>query len=233
MTIQSPGYKPIFDNAVYVKDKEITEDGQQMLLKCLILPKKYTAATEDQVVEYLRQKAGELAGASLALPDGCVSHKSLLEKVIQDLPEEIKTDLRTGDEPCIKFVRRHTPAPVLEDGESPDQYLHIRYGLLPAELITENQEGGAITDAGWYDTALSHDSLREMGLGERWHMEIWLYNGALPEKAEMDTLLKHGTYGSKTLDISRIHYNPEEVREVIEAIYTGLSKPEPTPSTSQ
>lgn len=218
-------YAPIFDKAVYVIDSEAESDAGKVTVKSLVLPKRYVEPTEDGVVAYLQQKATSLdAAASLVIPDSVRrGGKNLLEEMIMTLPNEVRGHLKSGYKNCMEFVRNHTLAPAVQVG---DQYIFVRFGMLTEELHRANKEAGQIIGAAWYDAALSDKELRDHGLGERWNMKILLADGKLPDRNEMNILLKHGVHGSATLEISRVKYPHDQVREVIDFVYDNFSTTE-------
>jgi len=236
MAIELPGYNQIIANAVYAK--HITTEGSspegngqshKVLIKAVLLPRRFTEATEDQVVEYFLEKIREVGGAaSLILPNGQrpAEGKTELEVAIMALPDPMRRQIVSEEKDILGFVRLNTPAPAIKDGQSPNQYLFVKYGLIPESIISESERHGSMKDPRWYNTAFDDEKLRRQGLGQRWQMKVLLSNGNLPERADIDVLLKHGTHSSKTLDISRMNYDPKEVCEVTDAVYAGLSTPE-------
>lgn len=233
MAIQLPGYEEIFANEVYGRNVGFTPEregnGKQDVLREVILLNRYTEASEDQVVEYLRQKTEEVEStAALILPSGVESEgKNILESALIALPPTARRHIRTGFDDCIRFVRQNTPAPYIEEGELPDKFIYVGYGLIPLETIKANEERGNVEKAGWYRAALSHEPLIRAGMGERWNMKLLLtQNDELPNRAELDILLKHGAHESRTLSINRTNYPIEQVRNVANAIYEGLFPPQ-------
>jgi hypothetical protein len=224
MKIELPDYKTVFENQVYARDFEIPTPKGAINLRGIVLLKRYIEATENQVVEYLRKKAEQLQGAAaLILPQGVVrKDKSGLEKAIMALPDKVVRDIKSGDEECIRFLRGHTQAPNVEN---PGQYLHIKYGILTVDMVKANQERGTIQEPAWYNIALEHDELQENGLGKLWTVQLLLSEGNLPEKSDIDIMLKHRVHGSKTLEISRVQYDIKQVQGVIDAVYSGLNTP--------
>jgi len=224
---RNSSYKSVLDNTVYAKCKiAIINDDKKVVLSCIILPKRYILPTEDQVIEYLQQKV-KYVEDSIAwhlLGGSHVSEKTSLERAIIDLPIQLRKDLGRGEEECMKFVRSHTPAPALSDEEPSLQYMYIKYGLIPNEIIIKKRRD--INNSHWYESALSQEILRENGLGERWIMRILLDEGSLPERSEIDTLLNHGTSRSQTLYISQDYYSTREVEEVMDFVYEYLPLPE-------
>ncbi len=225
-------YELLFDGQkpVYRRLVEFGGDGSSLMVAQVVLPKRYAEATEDQVVEYLQTKAKDLApAAKLFLPgaSSVVPGKSLLEQLIMNLPDEIIRAIVRGDEDYMKFVRSHTMAPAIEEGESPPSYVYVRYGMVPAHVIADNEKTadgkpGPAKEPEWYDAVLSHSKLRENGFGELWNVRLLLNNGVLPDRAEMEILLKHGTYSSRTFDVSRVHYNENEMRTILDLAYDIL-----------
>lgn len=118
----------------------------------------------------------------------------------------------------------NTSAVRLNPGEMPGQYLNVEYGIIPDKVIQDNGEGISSLGAEWYSLALSHQELREAGLGKRLAMQILLAEGRLPDRIALDLLIEHGVHGSRTLDTDRTRYDQAMAREVIDAIYSGLKK---------
>lgn len=70
--------------------------------------------------------------------------------------------------------------------------------------------------------AIFNEKITGAGLGYRWHMHI-SYGEQLPDREEINVLLKHRTHGSRTLDISRVNYNPDEVKSVLDFLYGNFN----------
>ncbi len=227
MAIELQGYQTVFENAVYSRDGTVPDqEGKQHPIKYLILPKRFTDPSEDDVVANLRIKAEEIGFmADLTLPASVKKGETPLEQLITSLPSGVVADLRHGDSEIEKFIRNHTPAQRYEDGKKP-QYVHISYGVLTKELIEAQQSQGFIKDSEWYVAALLHPEIQKMNLGQKWNLKLLLENGRLPERTDIDILLRHGVHGSRTLDINRTKYNVEEIKEVIDALCTTFSTPE-------
>jgi len=229
MTIQIPGYTPIFENRVYGKDETVTTAAQagtapkELLIRKILMPTKYTQPTEDDVVEYIQSKARN-AVTGLALPPGLAKTGSTkAAELLNNLPDQVIQHLRIGNEQCIEFVRQNISALQLEEGKEQDKYLHARYGILPVTIIEKNAEAGAIKSSDWYTTALMNDDLKTKGVGQRFTLKILLQNGAMYSKTDIDFLVKHRTHGSRTLEVSRQNYDPAEVNDIIGRLYAGLS----------
>ncbi len=167
------GFETVFENEVYSRDKTGTTDkGVSVSLKAILIPKKYSEPSEDGVVGYLQRKAREVKGAaSLVLP-GPVKFegKSLLESALINISEELRKHLIIGNEEFTRIVRGVSPARAISKDEPRNQYLYLRYGLIPNSIIERNTSEGDLQEAEWYEAALSHDRLRESGLGERWNL---------------------------------------------------------------
>lgn len=228
MVVTFPEYETVFENAVYVRDFLIFRDkGEPLLNKKVLIPIRYTEPSEDDVVAYLQKKAEEITGASrLVLLDGSrmTVGSNPLEEVLSAFPDQVKMDLRTGGRGIFQFIRDHTPAPNIKDGESHRQYLHVKYGVLPQSLIKTNQDAGKIENAEWFDVALSSDELKAAGFGEKFSMRL-AYDHGLPKQEEISVLLKHGTRISKSLQIDK-SYSLQDAQEVMDALYLALADEE-------
>ncbi len=227
MVITLSMYDTVFENAVYTQDFMLMVQENPLLTKRVIILRRYTEPTEDQVVAYLQKKVEALDGKGrLVLLDGSrLSEKgSALEAVLVALPDNVRNDIRTGNEDCITFIRDHTRAPKLKEGMPQRMYMHVKYGLLPSTLVEKNKEAGALEDAGWYDAALSHEGLQKAGFGEQFALKL-AYDHRLPPQEEINVLLKHGTRISRTLEVSKT-YSPREAQEVVNALYGDLSNSE-------
>ncbi|HLD79657.1 MAG: hypothetical protein A2822_00805 [Candidatus Staskawiczbacteria bacterium RIFCSPHIGHO2_01_FULL_41_41] len=231
MTIELvlPGYKVEFPNQVYSRsytgDNTAThKDGSAVKLTDVLILGRYTQPSEGDVVEFLQKKAREVGGSPVLVgPRGerLSSGKSIVEEAIEGLPSQVQADLRSGDQGLYGFIKKHTPAYPLKEGEAQAQYLTFDYGILPTEVIETNQNAGKIESATWYRGAFVHDQLRAAGLGLQWQIKL-LYAGGLPSKEEMDVLLKHGTTDSTTFTISRKPYDVDEVRTILGTIHATL-----------
>src|SRR3989344_3582007 len=145
MAVELGEFKSIIENKVFARDiygEAVSSGGngqsKKVLIKAVILPRRYTEPTEEQVVAYLQEKVRAIEpSASLVLPDGMREHleKSELERAILEFPKQIRGHIINGDEDCMTFVRANTSAYVLKSGESPRKYLHVRYGLIPDSTI--------------------------------------------------------------------------------------------------
>lgn len=232
--IQIAGYETLLEDTVYAKkigEARDEKSGRVIAINGILLPRTFTEPTEDQVVKHLQETAqGVQSLSSLFLPkkvDYTVG-KSTLEVAIMKLPIEIQQQLRTADKDYMTFVRNHTPA----ENKSPEDslhYLQVRYGLLPATVLEQNETEWRKAGQDWFDQAFSHEPFRMARLGEKWKLELLLsYVGSnveLPNRSELEILLKHRTHGSRTLDINRTRYDVEAVRKVIDLLYQALPTP--------
>lgn len=236
MAVELGEFKSIIENKVFARDiygEAVSSGGngqsKKVLIKAVILPRRYTEPTEEQVVAYLQEKVRAIEpSASLVLPDGMREHleKSELERAILEFPKQIRGHIINGDEDCMTFVRANTSAYVLKSGESPRKYLYVRYGLIPDSIIRESVEHGSMNETDWYDAVFRYEPLIKKGLGGKWRMRVTLKDGGLPDKRDMDVLVRHRTDSSDMLEISIARYDIKQVSAVLDAIYIGLSKPE-------
>jgi len=231
MAIEIPGYEAVIENQVYARGMTLVLNGQSVDVKCLLLPRRYTEATKDQVVEYLPKKAEELAPtAAVIIPGQKFEGKSSLEQALLALSQKFPTafnDLRTRNKDRMEFIRGTTPAKSFAEGETPGQYVYVRYGIVLSSTIQEAQAKGEIKDCVWYELKMRDEELRKQDLGERCRPKLLLNNGQLPDAAEvMNLLLKHKVVVSDTLTVSPPDYDLEEVTSLISKIYKALPNEE-------
>lgn len=229
MAIEFPGYGAEFSDSVYSRKGKVVTDvsGRQIQLTEILIPKRFTQPTEEEVIDLLKTKAQEIRGRTrLILPDGIQSgSKRPLESVLESLPATVISDIATGDADCIGFIRKNTA--VMPESVQPKlSYAHISFGYLPEEFIEMNRQGGEINNYKWFVAAMVDPGVKEAGSGKRWHFKLLTQEGNLPDRAELDVLLKHLTHGSRTFDISRIHYDPVEVADVIDSLYSAVNTSE-------
>ena len=229
MAVSLPEYDVAFENEAYVRDRSVSADGEFVVVKDIILPVRYTQPSENDVVAHLREKAKALGGAgAIVLTDGrrvMTDRRSALERAIINLPEKIRRDISEGDEECLKFIRVNTDAPALKEGELPRGYVNIKYGVLPTNLVDENKVKGNVSSSRWFLAALNDDDVREAGFGIKFNINILLNGGRLPDKDEIDILMKHGVYSSRTFDVNR-PYPLDRMQEIIDAVYQGMPRAE-------
>ena len=175
MAIQLQNYDTIFENAVYGKDIFIAGNGDDRphgWCKAILVLQSYIEPTEDSVIAYLQRRVKELeTPAQLVLPGSFLkTEMGLLETLIINLPKTIRDDVAKGDENCLGFIRGHTSALPLD---VPEEFLFLRYCLIPKQVITKYQNEGAIEDSKWYERTLTSDSLTDNGFGEKWHMSYY------------------------------------------------------------
>lgn len=226
-------YYPVERNQVYASDFLECSEGEAIPLRKLIILRRFNEPSEQDIVDYLVKKAGELSKSVLiSLPGGGVNlrGKSPLEKAVLTLPDNIIEDIKNSKENCIGFIRSHTKALPSQD-ESRDHYVALRYGVLPAQIIERNREAGNISSPKWYDIALLDDDMRrtkvgEYLMGERFKIKILIEQGLLPSWEDIDFLLRHNVDGSRTLDVNRKRYDENAAREALGFLYENFGSVE-------
>ena len=227
--VQLFGYQNLVESAVYAKDTTVKGVDETLVpVQRIAVLARYTSPSEDQIVAYLQEKAREVAPAmSLVLPKGQQRvGKSNLETLLMNLPLQVINDLRSGDESCLNFARRNTPAPKLAEGEEAPAYVQVQFGLLTPETVTAHLEEGKNNDVQWYEKALTYSPFLERGLGMKWYARVLIENNALPLYKEMSVLLKHKTHLSQSLVVEG-NAVYQDVEEVVTAFYndSGLASP--------
>ena len=212
--------------AVYGRDDTVevrlvdSDTPDFLAVRKIVLPVRYTSPTEDDVISYLEGKASAETG--LQLPAGfTLKGESAIDRLLRNLPSKMLDDIRTGNGKLTDFIRKNIPVPAKKDGEPRDGYLTITYGLLPVSLIEDNVEKA--NTAKWYQAAFADDEIQEAGFGKVLTIKLLLREASLPEKRDIDFLLRHSTHGSRTIEISRQQYDPELAAELMDFVYGEFS----------
>ena len=200
------GYKlALPGDRVYVSDLEV--QGQPM--QALLMPTIFTAPTETEVINYLVDLAETArASRSLVLPRGLEEEKSqTLEGLMKKLPLKVLDNLRRRDEEIIKFITANTPAQSIPEGETPNRYAQVGYGIIPVSVIDDSRTAGAVIDHDWYEAVL--DQLKMVGLGERLSLRWEIKADILAPKDQALITVINETYG--------------KVKEVTDQVYNALT----------
>ncbi len=223
MVIELPGYRTVFPNVVYTRKENQNLPGRSEFKGTrVLLFHRYTEATEDEVILYLQAKE---RGLPSDVPSPAVLRTlSYLERAIIGLPAEERGRLRSGYPELMTFLRGNTSARSLDVGEVPSQYLTLTKGLIPTEMLEENERRGNVTTAAWYQKALQDDDLKRARMGEQWEMRMKYTGEGLLPRSEMDLLLKHGVFGSETVYIS-LRLRNEIYRDIVDTLYAGFPTP--------
>ena len=240
MAIELPGYKTVLDNQVYFRDH-----GDRTLLKFSSNPSnsnvelkeieeallllKYTFPTEESVIDYLHEKATQVDTRLSLMPSNGrpveIPNESLLEKALRNLPQKARRDIRAKNEACIEFIRRNTSAPKAEG--DPTQFVVLRYGFIPVEVIRQHQQEGEIAlNSKWYNNAFEHAPLIKQGYGESWQLKVKLEKGELPKYNQDPLKGNHITFGTERMPVGRLRIAGEEVIHTLDALYSSFDSPE-------
>ncbi len=224
MTIHLAGYRTVFPNIVYTrKENHALPAGAEFQGTRVLLFHRYTEATGDEVILYLQAKERELP---VEVPSTAVLQTlSYVERAILGLPAEERENLRSGNPELMAFLKKNTFAKALGVGETPTQYLSLFKGLIPTEMIELNERLGNIHDSGWYKKALQHDDLKQAGMGEQWQMRVVYTSEGLPPRSDIDFLMKHGAYRSRTIWISS-NLRPSVYHDIVDTLYAGFPTPD-------
>ncbi len=206
-------YIPTVEFEVYSKKITANSKHGPAQLRVILLTKRLTYPTEDQVVDYITEKAIELKGRKYATQEN-----SDLEKAILSLPKQNLKLLREGDENCLDYIRMHTPALNLKPGKKPVSYLSTRYGVLEEEIIQNSEHYSEEPD--WYHTAFSNDNLQKLNQGENFRFQIKIEDGKLTPISRIRNLISENVTKSKTFITTWASYNEKKLNELIDFIYS-------------
>lgn len=230
MTLDFPGYEAVFPNEVYGRDGQLEMNGEQVPVRHLILPKRYTLPTKEGVFDRIKEAAEDVHGTPiLSLPSHLAAHagqdRGELEELMVSLGPNIAAEIIRGQGPNVNLLKKLIMVPESPDG-SPLEYAFVLYGILPIKMIEDNAKAGNIERATWYDTSLPSPKTRKIGFGEEWGAHILLQDGKLYDPVTINQQLQNGTFGSRILTMSRPDYSVDQVREVFAVVYEALKTAE-------
>ena len=216
--VETQQYKPIYENAVYSRGITITQEIEKILIL-----RRFTEATQDEIMNYLQKEARKYQNVRLLDNPDILKGKNSLESLIIALSNRMKDGIveeNSGFRECLeKAYFSPTGIPKTKDN---DLFLNILYGEIPSKVINNNRKLGKITNSSWYDAAFKNEELLRGGHGLKFFMNLKLQNKNLPDKKEMDTLLKYGVHSSDILNIKG-DYSTEDVKEIIGFLYNNFS----------
>ncbi len=211
-------YKKFLGNIIYTADIKAMDDGEERLFKGIILPKRYTQPSEEQIIEILIKtikEVEEFEHEKIIIPKGSLHEDLIL------VNERIREYFKRGDEELLHFIKQKMPVHSLKIGEQPDKFLEISYGILPIEII--KAETKKIYNPVWYEKMLSNRYLKNIrGLGERLNLKI-LYDNNLPNRKTLDVLIENKVIISKTFSIIGNNCMVEELYKTIDFLYKNFS----------
>jgi len=210
--IELPGYKKIRN--AYVK-----EDGKIEVIT-LGRYKKSKDMVVETIQEYCRNPIKAIG--------------TTIEGILEQLPEYAIKGIIKGDEDAINFLKY-----CIDDApEDEHEYVGINYACgSEGEMVEQIREKFdriikynpefvfIIEKDKFLKEAMDRLSIYESaGIGDlevEGDIEIMLSNGSLPDKREIDILLKHGVERSETLTIRRLPL--ETAKNVIDSVYAGIN----------
>ncbi len=210
--VSLPGYRTLYNGALYSKAWLVPDEQNTRLLSFLLL-RRYTYPSEKDIMDCLQQAAADLSAPNPNGPDGG-SYNTLEQTIAQEFDAQLKLDLLFGKEESLNKLTSKVKQFVKKTQVLPgQQFLDLKYSLVPEEFIKSNQAKGNIRGLNWYGLALSSPELQKHpGLGLRWSLQQLPYANALPEREK--------------ISLNEISINDQkDAKEVIDALYTALATP--------
>lgn len=223
MALNFPGYMSLVENIVY--GKNVITDGipvQGDVMKGIISLRKFQQVTEDQVYDFLRQKADEADGRVRLLPPGTklpLGDKSSLENALMAMDMEVRAELIAGKEELEQYVRARIPAYNPKPGETPPTFVQVDYGLFPQQLLEANREHIERDRGKSYRIMLENPQLRQARLGKKFTVVLELQDSYLPPADKILPFITRGVWGMPLLKVSPQRYDPLEVESVLRSFY--------------
>lgn len=218
--VRLSGYKTLYNGALYSKAWIIPNEQKTRVLSFILL-RRYTSPTEKEIVSCLQQaviEANRFEPSELikiiASGNKVDEPKTLEQTIARNLAEQTRLDLMVGEEKKLNLLASKAKAFFEKTGVPPgQQFLDIRYSLVPDIFIKSNKAAGNIRGLGGYGLALSSpEGKKHSEMGLKWSLEQLLYANALP--------------GRELISLADISINDQkEAGEVIDAIYAALPTP--------
>lgn len=215
MVLELSGYVPIGESGIYVSKSPIIERRGSYVLRLdkVLSLRRFTVPSEDDVVDYIKEKADELRKNSKKRVGA-----ETLEGRLKDLPAEVLEEIVMENPERIMFIRSETRAKLLKEGEKRREEVTCRYVLLPYKATDQiRQKEGNIEE----EKTFMNPKLLEHGIGHQWFFSVALADGILPNLDMMKTLFSCQVHESKVLEVSLCTYSPEELMGFFRLIYTS------------
>ncbi len=208
--IKLAGYEFVFDG-VFKSARNVNArscEGKSILVREVIGLQKYRVPFEEDVVEYVLEKARNLCKD----PEKYEEHEKGLVALLKDLPKGDMQELSIGEEETRDLLRLCTSAKERKEGDISREYLAIRFGYTIDDLL-EKISDAVQSPIGRVENSFSPVKFRGVGLGQDWSMKVLIYNplldeemydGVLPKKEQIRILLKHGVKESDTMYLDRM-----------------------------
>jgi hypothetical protein len=145
--------------------------------------------------------------------------KSTLDQMLSQLPEKILLDIRKGELDLLYSIKYHLSAKGVLD--RPTSYLNVEYGIIPTQTLYDEKKKSRVPEL--YEHILLRAAQINPAAAETFSFNLLLENSSLPNREELDVLLKHGTTFSKSLLVDR-NYELSKITPVIDFIYENFSK---------
>jgi len=175
--------------------KKILPDNKAELL----LLSRYTDLNDPALHEYIKK-----CTKGIKIP-GTINQ---LEASLVGLPENIKERLLLDD--------------LWQVVETKDRnYIDIMRGFLPSNTL----DCSAKKNFDFYAGLLSNYTAIDPDSTNQFNASLLLKNSVLPDKREMDILIKHKTFRSETFNIVGHTKFPEDMQTLIDVVYGALKSP--------
>ncbi len=206
--IQLETFVTVIDNEVYGKNTGVvTENGQEVPVRSIVLLERITEPSKKQVLEYLVQKAKALEKVSAGSPE--FENCSFLEKEIMKLHKETQKSLRNGSHPRLSELASGNSALTGNNRLIPGNFVCIRYVFVPTKEYFSRRAAGKFGWVQGYEALFQDEALKKRGFGGLWEIIIPYDGNYLENKQKMDEKLRR----SKII-------RSDDAKRVIDSLYT-------------
>lgn len=204
MVIKVEGYTPEIANRVYTKES-FSDEGDSEEIHEVICLARFVEPSKKEVIKNLIQTTDKFSRKNPFQNPNSID--SDLEMILAQLPDFIKNDIVNERNNCLNFVRWNTFAREIPKGKSPEEFMLLRYGLIPSMMVEDYTRGVENRSGNWYEERLSDEGLMKEGLGKK-----------------VELTIKYDPLEGKLNEGVEDEY--KEIRDIIDIAYNSVKGPE-------
>ena len=215
MSIKLNGYRAAVPNEVYYKDGTLLRNTKpQIEIQSIILLQKYTLPVLEDVMSSIVADA-EYCCEKFDYIRHYYEFNVLTDtqKILSGFNKKTLERIASSDKDAIEFLKSRSLSDPI-----PRTYLRVGCWVIPH---IEVKRTGFDTQQKWEDF-LDSQYIDGNGFGQKADIRILVERCLLPPSSALKKLVKHGTFGSKTMKIEPHNYNQNAVSKVIDAIHPDL-----------
>lgn len=221
--IEIPGYEPLVPNQIYAADGALQLTEGILPIKTALLVVRYDMPTERATMQKI-QEVAKANNGGLVLPPGTEVTGNMLERAIKKLPFGVISQIATGQDGVLAFLRDNTTT---SDYEGPAQrHVVVRYGLIPKQIVDAQREEYQADPRTWFGRVMHPvDEYRKRGLGEDFSIDFRVIDSQLPQYEDTAVLVKVHAPLSDFVKM-RGNLTSPDLASVVDSVYDALDPSE-------